>query len=540
MIIKLYQCGGEKPISEYPIGLGYLKSNCNADITIVNDVSLLKNCDYIGLSTSAWGLKESINILNQTNIPVILGGQGVLWDEIKNYKFKHIIYGDGEISLNKIINGNAERLLSNKTENLDDLNFPDRGNCGNVVPIITSRGCPFHCLHGDTVIETIEGQIAIKELVGRNIKVLSRNKQTGIVEYANAYNICKTQSNAQLIRVLFDDGTFIDCTPDHKFMTFKNGNQHSELTENETEAKDLQYKQSVRAVRYEEDAYGYIDVVWGRRKRAKMHRLVMEGMLNRKLSDSEIVHHKNPNWKGGIGKKKKSRIKEINHKVISITYLNEKSDVYCMEVPGYDWFFANRVLVHNCNFCSSKAFWGKPRYHSADYFISEVQFLLMTYPKMKELYILDDLFIGHKERFWKIYDIWMKLKLNKRLKLKSFVRSNLITIEIAQAMKNMGFKKIRFGGESGSDRMLKLLNKGATVEDHQGAINTAKLVGLPISASFMYDLPNETDDDRRLTQEFINKNKDKLQVEGWYKFMSFPGIPMWDGTSPLNVNMKVR
>lgn len=335
--IKLYQCGNEKSISEYPLGLGYLKTNCKANVEIVKNKSQLNGCDIIGLSSNAWGLNEAINILEKSKIPVILGGQGVLWEGIKDYSFKHIIMGDGEISLQKIINNHKERILINRVNNIDNLNFPDRGHCKKIIPILTSRGCPY-----------------------------------------------------------------------------------------------------------------------------------------------------------------------------------------------------------NCSFCSSKAFWGQVRYHSADYFISEVMDILNKYPQANELYILDDLFIGNLKRFQKIYKLWTQLKLNKKFKLRGFVRSNLINLQIVRQMKEMGFKKIRFGAESGSNRMLQNLNKQATVENHQTAINIANQVGLPISASFMHHLPDETDIDKQMTLDFIQKNKGKLQIEGWYKFQTFPGTKFYNNENPLKKDMRVR
>jgi len=338
MKIKLFQCGGEHGKTKYPLGLGYLKTNCaGADIEIVKSQKELTNCDLIGLSSSAWGLKEAVGILESTNIPVVLGGQGVLWKPIEAYRFKHIIHGDGELALQDIINGTEARFICKKAENIDDYNFPARGRYGDGVPIISSRGCP---------------------------------------------------------------------------------------------------------------------------------------------------------W--------------------------------------------------NCAFCSSNAFWGKARYHSAEYFIREVQEIIQQYPKANVLRVLDDLFIGNIKRFNEIYELWMSLELNKKLQIKSFVRSNLLTFDLASKMKKMGFKRIRFGAESGSDKILKILNKRATVADHQRAIEIAQKTGIQISASFMHGLPEETNEDRQMTHDFIQKNKGKLKVEGWYKFQPFPGTKFYDGTSPLKTDMRVR
>ncbi len=310
MKIKLYQCGQESGHSEYPLGLGYLKTNCNAIIEIIKDKKDLKNCDMIGLSTNAWGVKEAIDILDNTNIPVIIGGQGTLWKGLQKYNFKHIVIGEGELALNKIIKGTTQKIITMPLiQNIDSLNFPDRGKCRKKVPIFTARGCPY-----------------------------------------------------------------------------------------------------------------------------------------------------------------------------------------------------------SCHFCSSQKFWKGVRYHSAEYFINEVLYIIKKYPQIKHLAIFDDLFIANRERFYEVYTLWMSKGLYKKLTLTGFVRSTLLTLDIAKKMKRMGFKSIRFGAESGSNRILKILNKHATVEDNQRAINTANSIKLPITASFMYDTPNETKEDKKLTQQFIKKNKNKFRI----------------------------
>ena len=134
----------------------------------------------------------------------------------------------------------------------------------------------------------------------------------------------------------------------------------------------------------------------------------------------------------------------------------------------------------------------------------------------------------------------MSKGLNKKLKLTGFVRSNLLTLEIIKKMKQMGFKSIRFGAESGSNKILKLLNKQATVEDSQRAIDIANSVKLPITGSFMYDTPNETEEDKKLTQQFIKKNKGKFKIAGWYKFRAFPGTKYYKGEDLTKVDMRVR
>lgn len=338
MKVKLFLCGGEKPVSEYPLGLGYLKSNCDGDIEIVRDRNDLKDCDLIGLSSTVGGLVEAVDILDHTDIPVAIGGQGTMWDGLDEYPFKHIVHGEGETALQRIIDGMCEKHI--RCENIPDLNtlcFPERGRCGVFVPILTSRGCP---------------------------------------------------------------------------------------------------------------------------------------------------------W--------------------------------------------------NCYFCSSQNYWGKTRWHSAEYFLDEVDYIVSRYPQSRILYIMDDLFIVDLKRFNKIYERWMSKGLNNWFELKGFVRSNCMTLDKAKKMKAMGFMSVRFGAESGSNRMLKIINKQETVENHQECIDICQKVGLNVCASLIQYLPGETVEDRQLTAKFWKKNQHTLCISGHYRFQPFPGTHFYDGSSPLQGDWRTR
>jgi radical SAM superfamily enzyme YgiQ (UPF0313 family) len=134
----------------------------------------------------------------------------------------------------------------------------------------------------------------------------------------------------------------------------------------------------------------------------------------------------------------------------------------------------------------------------------------------------------------------MAKELNKRFELKGFVRSKSMTVEIATKMKNMGFQRVRFGAESGSNRMLKLINKQETVEDHQRCIDICVQVGLNVCASLIQYLPGEEVEDRQLTAEFRRKNQTVLCISGNYKFQPFPGTHFYDGSSPLEGDWRTR
>lgn len=161
--------------------------------------------------------------------------------------------------------------------------------------IYTSLGCPYKCLRGDTLINTVYGSIPIKDLAARFTTVPVYTYKDGEVVISNAINIRKTGSRKKLVRVRFTDGSHIDCTPDHKFLTFKWGNGRGlsgKSKEVPVEAQHLVSGARIRAIKTEIRGAGRAVVTWGRRKRKLRARMVMEYLVGRKLLKEEIVHHK--------------------------------------------------------------------------------------------------------------------------------------------------------------------------------------------------------------------------------------------------------
>jgi radical SAM superfamily enzyme YgiQ (UPF0313 family) len=162
--------------------------------------------------------------------------------------------------------------------------------------IYTSLGCPYKCLAGDTLVDTIHGPLPIKEIaeefgdVGVPIYTYDPIKRRVFID--QAVRVRRYGRNERLVRVRFDDGTHIDCTPDHKFLQFRWGNRKSLGSQWECEAKDLVSGAHVRAMRFElNPVHDRVIVTWGRRARQSRARMVMEYMEKRRLKKSEHVHH---------------------------------------------------------------------------------------------------------------------------------------------------------------------------------------------------------------------------------------------------------
>lgn len=555
-------------------------------------------------------------------VKIVLGGlhATIMYHQLlQRYPYVIVVRGEGEETLAEIAAGkdNSEikgiaynyggvtyRNVDRPLLDLDILPFPKhelffKGN-RLFAGIITSRGCPNTCLAGDTLIDTTNGKIPIKDLVGKQPSVLTRDKATKECLYAKATVVAKTGENETLVRVTFREGGYIDCTPDHRFVTFKNGNQSVNTREYETEAQHLKRGDSVRAIHYEANGpRKYPMISWGRRMHLPQHKLIMEAMLGRKLVDGESVHHmdhnptnnvesnlvltdkhshlsqyhpelsqrmiddnptknlpheffvnlgksqkgkirsyesrmryrlsklgdKNPNYTGGLRTGTRSRIPEVNHIVESVAALPEKVDVYCMEVPGYDWFYANDVLVHNCTFCClnpvSKR---KVRYRSVGNVVCEIQYLIDSFPNLKTIWIHDDSFFLNNQRVIEICDEIIRRGIKMQFVCSG--RAKPVSQEMVFKLEQAGFVLVLIGLESGDRYVLEKCNKHITREDICNAVKMFAKTQIELALFLIVGLPGECETSIWNTMQFIHH----LQKIKYVFFRDIGVLAVYPGT----------
>lgn len=91
--------------------------------------------------------------------------------------------------------------------------------------------CNF-CLDGDTVISTTDGDIKIKELVDKDIKVSTMKDNDIIV--SDVCTVKPTIITNDEYRITLEDGSIIECTPNHRFMLVDGSYKEAQdLTEND-------------------------------------------------------------------------------------------------------------------------------------------------------------------------------------------------------------------------------------------------------------------------------------------------------------------
>jgi len=232
---------------------------------------------------------------------------------------------------------------------------------------------------------------------------------------------------------------------------------------------------------------------------------------------------------------RKSRIQElcVNHKIVKVEKLERREDVYCMEIPGIHWFYANKVLVHNCTFCASTRYWNKLRFFSAEYVVAELKEMVEKYGA-KRISFYDDLMIADKPRLEKIADLIQRESVLSKIKFGINARANLITDHTAQVLKAMHVNSVGMGLESGNERTLRYLKGGSvSVQDNYNAVKILHKYGIAANASFIIGSPDETREEILDTLRFIKASG--LNFVDTFVLVPFPGTPVWEYAKSIGV-----
>lgn len=184
----------------------------------------------------------------------------------------------------------------------------------------------------------------------------------------------------------------------------------------------------------------------------------------------------------------------------------------------------SRGCPQRCTFCDRAIFGNTYRSRSAANVLDEVDELLGRYG-CREVRFFDDCFALDKKR---VSEICAGLrKRGRRVPWTCLTTVGSVDRDILREMRSSGCWQVLFGLESGSDRMLKLLRKGATVDQNIRAVSMAKEAGLSVRADFICGTPGETRESMTETLQFALASG--VDYAHFNKFVPFPGTELYAG-----------
>jgi anaerobic magnesium-protoporphyrin IX monomethyl ester cyclase len=177
-----------------------------------------------------------------------------------------------------------------------------------------------------------------------------------------------------------------------------------------------------------------------------------------------------------------------------------------------------RGCPFSCAFCETKKLWGNTcRMFSPARVLDEVRYMVEKFGT-RGVYFINDNFTIKKKQTEELCDLLKNSGLD--LEWVCDTRVDLVNRELLQKMKAGGCEAIWFGVESGSQRILKRINRTITLEQTENAFQLCKQVGIKVACSFMLGFPDETREDLEATRKFA----DKLDPD-WCQFNVFIAYP---------------
>lgn len=162
---------------------------------------------------------------------------------------------------------------------------------------------------------------------------------------------------------------------------------------------------------------------------------------------------------------------------------------------------ASRGCPFNCTFCSS--LWERRvRNRSIPNVIAEIEYLIDRF-HTQNIYFKDDTFTVSKSRVLELCRMLRKKKLN--VEWECLTRIELIDERLTLEMQDAGMNYLKIGIETGSERLLKAINKHITLDQIRKGAAILNKLDQKWSAFFMIGYPDETEEEIKMSLNLINE-----------------------------------
>ena len=179
------------------------------------------------------------------------------------------------------------------------------------------------------------------------------------------------------------------------------------------------------------------------------------------------------------------------------------TDLDSLPAPAYAGLDFTRYVGHNmlgsrgcpypCTFCSIAPVWGRTAFSRSARGIVDEMTLLYREHGVRQFLFQDEYFISSPARAKEFAALLVKSGID--VTYKAFARVDLVDEESLRALAGSGCVEIRFGVESGSDRVLSRIRKGFDSDTALKTVSMAAKHVRGVDAFYIWGFPFETMDD---------------------------------------------
>ncbi|HIJ83840.1 MAG: Radical SAM domain protein [Magnetococcales bacterium] len=195
---------------------------------------------------------------------------------------------------------------------------------------------------------------------------------------------------------------------------------------------------------------------------------------------------------------------------------------------------AGRGCPYKCTFCftsiSDQSWRGKP----IEQLGQEIKTLVDQY-NPKKIYFRDELFFRDQQRVLDLIDFYNAHKFTfkwRALIRATDFREGYVNEELLHQLADAGCECLKFGFESGSDRVLKNLKKGIKIKNiHHVVATMKKTPKIQLNCSFLVGVPGETFKEMQSTvalAAWVQRSVDNVRIIGPQYFRVYPGGKLYE------------
>ncbi|MDI6797443.1 MAG: radical SAM protein [Desulfatibacillaceae bacterium] len=170
----------------------------------------------------------------------------------------------------------------------------------------------------------------------------------------------------------------------------------------------------------------------------------------------------------------------------------------------------SRGCTGACTFCQETVFFKPYRMRPAAHIVEEIEQDIKQYG-IREFSTCDSLLNGNHKILEQVADLICERRLD--ISWGGYARlDRRLTVELLGKLKKAGCKWLSFGLESGSQKVLDLMNKGISLEQAAQTIKATFEAGIEAHINLIVGFPGETEDDFDMTLDFISGNWQSISI----------------------------
>ena len=188
--------------------------------------------------------------------------------------------------------------------------------------------------------------------------------------------------------------------------------------------------------------------------------------------------------------------------------------------------FTARGCPYSCYYCAGPLIGRRMvRYHSPQRVVAEIEELIDKY-SIEAVYFAEDMFLSNKNRVQEMTALFKQHNMHKKISWMAQISTNIASPELLAMMKDAGCVHVEYGFESGSQRILDLMNKKVSIQRNKEVAIFTRKSGLHFQGNFIVGYPGEREEDFKKTVSFIKEAKPSnisLNI-----FMPLPGTEIYN------------